>query len=87
MRISFTSRDNITVFDTAKNLSCKSTTKSCYIECSDYNLVNNFTKTETLGLEILHKNNTRVDFSLSKQDLFSSITFDQLHNIFIRNVH
>ncbi len=86
MKISFTSRDNIIVSDTAEKLSCKST-KSCYIECSGFNLVNNFTKTETLGLEILHKYNTRVDFSLSKQDLFSSITFDQLHNIFIRNVH
>lgn len=87
IRISFTSRDNITVLDTAKELVCKSTKISCYIECSGYNLSKHFTNSETFDLKILDQINTTVDFSISKQNLFSSITFNQLHNIFIRNVH
>ncbi len=87
MKISFPSGRNITVFDTAKELLCTSTTNSCYIECSGYNLSKKFTNSETFDLKIYSTDNTSVDFSLGKQDLFSSITFDQLHNIFIRNVH
>lgn len=91
-RISFTSGRRITVRETPTQLLCNSTTKStinsCYIECSSFSQNEGFTEPKIFDLEILKEwDSTRVDFSIGKQELFSSTALNRLHNSFIRNVH
>ncbi|XP_067304495.1 adhesion G-protein coupled receptor G5 [Pseudorasbora parva] len=73
MRISLTSGHNITIFDTAKNLSCSSknnnSTNFCYIECGEQDLFQNENVTVPVTYGICAEENeskTRVDFRIQR---------------------
>lgn len=87
IEISLTSGPDITVNDTAEQLTCNSGKNSCYIECSYRDFTETFTKKTELGLCVQNQNKTTFEFSIGKQDLFSSIAFNQLCNCIMRNVH
>ncbi|XP_067257550.1 adhesion G-protein coupled receptor G5-like [Chanodichthys erythropterus] len=64
IEISLTSGPDITVNDTAEQLTCNSGKNSCYIECSYRDFTETFTKKTELGLCVQNQNKTTFEFSI-----------------------